>query len=196
MFQPPIDSFEAKPVDAWGGSWPIAMPAKLEPWQLDYDLKQLFGIELAKGLQPFKAGLSIFPDDANKALWVSHYWKGDAVVIAARDIYVDTIETKQKLLDKDGLAVKLLEFADERHPSGFYINDAKDRLAALALYAKVQGLDKTDINNTVNNFIDNKLELVLVKSPKKEIIEATIIENTEKIVNTLPANIKLVGNSR
>lgn len=186
MFHPPSDSFEALPLPTG------------EPWKEDRELKKLYGVALGKGLEPFKAGLQVLGDNANKALWASHYWKNDPVVIASKEQYVETVDAKSKLLDKNALSVILLDFANEKDISGkFNTADHKDRVAYLKLYAEIQGMiGKVDINNTINNNTITKMELVLVKAPTKEEKKPTIIENNEpEIRNVLPANIKLVSSA-
>lgn len=195
MLKPPEPFFEVKPLSSWGSSWSVPdLPT--QDWQEDKELKKLFGIELAKGLKPFEAALNIFEKNANKALWAANYWINDPVVIASRDLYKESVETTNSLLDKDALAVKLLEFADERAPQGFYVNDAKDRLAALKLYAEVRGfIGKIDINNSTNNVINNKLELVLIPPPNKDEKIKPVIDNEpvqEIKNNSIPLNLKLV----
>lgn len=196
MWKPPTDSFEVKPPDAPSSGWPAPV-LPTEDWQTDKALKLLFGIELAKGLKPFNAGLAVFGDNANKALWASHYWVNDPITIASRDTYKETVESKAKLLDKEALSVKLLEFADEKDATQrFYVNDGKDRLTALKLYAEVQGfIGKIELNSntTINN---NKLELILVKAPEKKIQEKIIETSNQEleILNPSPINLKLVSN--
>lgn len=187
MFSPSPSFFEALPLE---------QVRLLEPWQEDSDCKRLFGVELAKGLKPFEAALNVVEQNANRAMWVSHYWLTDPEVIAARDVYKKSLGDQKSLLDKDGLAVKLLKLADEKDPSGkFYLNEAKDRLAALKLYAEVQGyIGKIDINASTNvNNVNNKLELILVKAPNKEkLIEAESVSEPEIEVPKTPIELKLV----
>lgn len=195
MLKPFGTFFEVQPI----APWPVSSNSEQfkEDWQNDQDNKKLLGIELAKGQKPLDAGLKVFPEDANKALWVAHNWISDPVVIGAKDQYVEIVENKSSLLDKDRLSVKLLDFADEKDATGrFYINEAKDRLAALKLYAEVQGFTgKVDINASTNNITNNKLELILVGSPKKA--ETTKVIDAEPIAEIknrqLPSNLKLVS---
>jgi hypothetical protein len=78
---------------------------------------------------------------------------------------------RSQLLDKEGLAAKLLECADEKTiKSGQvqYANDAKDRLGFLRLYAEVMGfVGKAPIDAIANSFSNNEMRVVLVK-PENE----------------------------
>jgi hypothetical protein len=89
-----------------------------------------------------------------------------------------------KLLDKEGLAAKLLEWADEKIiKSGqvHYANDAKDRLAFLRLYAEVMGfVGKASIDATANNFTNNEMKVVLVK-PETELDNKAIESTVNKV---------------
>lgn len=202
MWTPPEGSFSVEPLpSAKPSPWvlmPTAdVPKTVEPaWRSDEGLKKQFGIELAKHPKPFDAALKVFGADTNAALWASFNWLHDPLVVASRDTYAQNIELSEKLLDKDQLAARLLKFADERDPTGrFYICEAKDRLAALKLYAEVQGFTgKLSIDASTNNFTNNELKLVLVPAPEKEtkVIEA---EPEELSAPILPLNLKLV-NSR
>lgn len=191
--------FEVKPTSPWVSGWSIPTSPK-EPWHDDVELKKAFGISLGKDLKPFPAALEVFPKDTSKALWAANYWLSDPVVIAARDIYAEAVETQSSLLDKTALSVKLLKFAEEKDQTGrFYVNEAKDRLAAFKLYAEVQGyIGKIDINASTNTITNNKLELVIVKSPNKEERKETIIEaeTVEEIQPKIPLNLKLVSSPR
>ena len=165
-----------------------------DAWRDDEASKRLFGIELNNHKTPFEAACAVFKTDTNKALWASQNWPTDPIVVGAKSAY-NPVETV-KLLDKEGLALKLLTFADEKDPTGrFYISEAKDRLKALELYAKVQGFtDKVEVspNANVNNFI----KLLFVKPDNENHKEETIIEHinvpTEEI-KPLNVNLKLVS---
>ena len=86
-----------------------------------------------------------------------------------------------RLLDKEGLAAKLLECADEKIVKTGqvqYANDAKDRLGFFRLYAEVMGfVGKASIDATANNFTNNEMKVVLVKPETKhdnKAIERTV----------------------
>lgn len=170
---------------------PLVEPA-LEDWQTNVELKKLFGTELAKGMKPFEGGVKVFPDDTNKALWISYHWLLDPVVIAAKDIYTDIVASKETQLDKDGLCLKLLKFTEEK-VNNIPINDGKDRLTAFRLYAEIKGFVGKNTDPSINNFI-NKLEIVLVPSPKSNQLKDKVIEHEpiEMEVEPLPLDLKLV----
>ncbi len=195
MTWPPTGSFTVEPPKPAFIPWPKSA-AQIEPaWRSDEELKRAFGIALAKHPKPFEAALTVFPNDANAALWASHHWLHDPLVVAARDTYAQNIELSSKTLDKDQLAARLLQFAEEKDVSGrFYICEAKDRLAAFKLYAEVQGFIGKIIDASTNNFTNNELKLVLIPAPEKEtkVIE---VEQEEVSAPVLPLNLKLV-NSR
>ena len=162
----------------------------------DEKLKQAFGIALAKGKSAFDAGMELFKEEMPKALWASLNWVNDPTVIASKDIYQQTLKNLQKPLDKDQLLAKILSFADERI-NGVPLVEAKDRLKALELYAKVSGyIDKIDINasTNINSTTNNLMKIVLVKPEKQDQIEQSSniksrIQNEE--IPSIP--LKLVG---
>jgi hypothetical protein len=174
------------------------LPKPIEPaYRSDEGLKRLFGVEWAKNPKPFEAALIVFGEDTNAALWVSWNWLTDPIVLASKDAYAQNTELNEKLLDKDQLAARLLQFAEEKDVSGrFYVLEGKDRLAAYKLFAEIQGfIGKLSIDASTNNFTNNELKLTLVRATKIE-QEPEIIEQEPVIENTLPVNIKLVSNAR
>jgi len=203
---PPQGSFEVKAPAFAPWSKPIddlpssanAEPCKPEhAYRSDEGLKRLFGVEWAKNPKPFEAALVVFATDTNAALWVSWNWLTDPIVIAAKDAYAQNAELNEKLLDKEQLAARLLQFAEEKDISGrFYILEGKDRLAAFKLYAEVQGfIGKLSIDASTNNFTNNELKITLVRPDPIEEKAAKVIEHEPEIENALPISLKLV-NSR
>jgi hypothetical protein len=200
IWQPPERYFKVtKPSNPWivgKTDWINPLQEQLSAeWKDDENLKQQYGIELAKSNRPFEAAKLVFQTNVQVALWVSQNWINDPIVIAAKDLYQKTIEKEQNLLDKDALALKLLSLADEKTPDGrFFVHDAKDRIATLKLYAEVQGyIGKIDIN-TSTNFVNNAMKIVLVKPNNKEeekIVKT--IEHEDVQIDKLPVKIKLVG---
>lgn len=187
-----------KPVNPWANSsaW-VTHEVKALPdgWKDDEALKRQFGIELVDK-SPFAAACVLFKDTV-QALWASHNWLADPIVIAAK---ADG-EAKQvaNLLDKNALALKLLKFAEEKDPTQrFYVVEAKDRLAAYKLYAEVQGfIGKVDIDASTKTFNNTTMKIVFVKPEDKQdnkIIDLPSVEEPEK--PRLPPNIKLVGSNR
>lgn len=175
FIRPDLFVVEPLPVQVGGGWKDWTPPKPQEPeWAGDEEKKKLFGIELAKGHpSQYLAACSIF-DDASNALWASINWLNDPIVIAARDLYLKTVQADTTLLDKSQLATRLLQFAEERHPiNGFPIVEADIRLKAYELYAKVQGFLKPD-NANGGTFVHNEMKLVVVKPDHKEETTTTI----------------------
>lgn len=185
-----------KPDQIQVSPWTLLIPtqSKDDDWRHSEAHRKLFGIELSKGLDPFKAACNVF-EDTSKALWASTNWLNDPLVLS-----LSSCEQEEKLLDKNALAVKLLQFAEEKNFEGTrYVVDAKERLAALRLYAEVQGfIGKIDINAiTNNNLTNNVMKIVLVKpepKPSLTIDNDNINEDIGQpsIVNN-PLKIKLVA---
>jgi hypothetical protein len=176
------DIFEIKPQLPWQ-SKPL--------WADDEARKKLFGAELANHEKPFDAACIIF-EKTTDALWAANNWLTDPIVLTAKNAHQSA--TNLNLLDKDALAHKLLKFAEEKDRTGqFYIVDAKDRLAALRLYAEIQGyIGKVDLHST-QNFI-NAMTIKFVKPENNNIktIDEPIVEKKDN-VHPLPLNIKLVS---
>lgn len=178
----------------------IVTPAQVTSWKDDAELKQQYGCALAQSFKnPFEAACSIFDKETQKALFVSVNWINDPEVLKAKEEYNAVTTAPDILLDKVGLSRKLLAFADEKinfNGNSVFAAEAKDRLAALKLYAEIQQfIGKNEINNN-NNFYqaNNKMEIVFVEPDKKEekIIEHKKIE-VEDILENSPIKLKLVG---
>lgn len=188
MFKLP-DVFEVpKPVrSAWNIPAPIIENAD--------EKKRLFGLELAKH-PAFKAACEVFKDDTNTALYVSHNWVNDPIVVAAKDKYLEAADTSQTLLDKSQLARRLLTMAEEKNASNsFYLLDGKDRLKALELYSKVMGYTDTKPDPLLTqNFVHNSMTIKLVEPQIKDKPIAQIDNNEAPIINNnSPLKLKLVG---
>lgn len=156
--------------------------------------KRLFGIELAKGLNPFESACSVCgQNNTSQALYVSQHWVNDINVIAAKDLYLKAVYNSNDLLDAEELAAKLLEMVEERNATNtFYMLEGKDRVATLKLYAEVRGFLKKDTPIPGHTFIQNTMTIKLVE-PTKKIIEQ-VEDKPEEIVNSVsPVKLKLVG---
>jgi len=175
-----------RPTSSWSNSWNDA-----ESWKHDEALKRAFGAELLRHQKPFQAALALIAD-TGQALWASVHWLADPVVLASKEA-AHNANAGANLLDKEALAAKLLEFANEKDPSQrFYVVEAKDRLAAYKLYAEIQGFigNKIDINASTNT-INNLMQIKFVKpEPQEEKTEASSDDQTEA---KLPINLKLVS---
>lgn len=188
------DYFEAKPL-AKGWTSIDTKPS----FDDSEDNKKLFGVELAKNSNLFEAANSIFPQ-VNIALWVSRNWILDPIVIASKDLYLKTLNSDTPLLDKNQLAAKVLELAEEiiqlSDGSERYVCDAKDRVAALRLYSEIAGYTgKVNIDASTSNFTHNEMLVKLVNVGQKEnlkTIHTTIDNDDDKTVEPLPLKLKLV----
>jgi len=101
------------------------------------------------------------------------------------------------LLDKDGLAAKLLACAEEkiiRNGQAYYTNEAKDRLGFLKLYAEVMGFAGKALIDASTTFTNNEMKVVLVRSDTKEEIKTikAVANEIEEPVNVTPLRIKAV----
>lgn len=170
------------------------------------DNKKLYGVELAKGSAPYEASKIIFPDGQGVCVWVAQHWPFDPVVIAAKDEYLQAINVKSKNLDKDQYLAKIMEFYDATYEVGgrkHFVNEGKDRLAALKLYGEAKGYvnkNLIEIDNSTNTNTNNFVEIKLVKPEPKTIDVIDNLNNKSEILNnesSLP-QLKLVGgnNSR
>lgn len=193
MWQAPYPLFDARPPPIQhNGGWgtPIVSAPLAKPeWHSDIAKKQAFGTRLGKGDRPLDAALFVFASQSD-ALWAVSNWLRDPIVIETRE----AVEKEINLLDKDQLLVKLLKFADEKSPQGFPIHEGKDRLSALKLYAEIQGyLAKVNINTGIVTNNDNRMEIILIKPPEKQIAEKVIEHTADDEVYDLGVELKLVG---
>lgn len=186
------DTFEVQPLpQPSSGGWGISVPKPII--ENETEKKALFGIELAKDhSNPFEAAIAAFGENTGLALWVSSNWIHDPEVIAARDLYANTIGVKSKLLDKEQTSVEFLNIAKEK-VHGRYIAEAKDRIRALEIYAKLQGYLNDAVINNSNTFTNNELKVVFVEaSHNKEESKQIDVTPTETNISPLPMTIKLV----
>lgn len=199
MFKPPVPLFDATPKSPWikpvdNGGWgrPSAPQEPYKPaWHQDESKKIAFGKQLAKGYKPIDAALIAFNDDMQGSLWAIQAWARDALVLETKE----NTENAVNLLDKDALSVKLLKFADEK-ANGSFIHESKDRLAALKLYAEIQGMmPKTGIDLSKNNFVNNEMKITFVEAEQEKKQDVKTIEHCElpDLENALDINLKLVG---
>lgn len=151
--------------------------------------KKLYGVELAKGLTAYEAAKAVFPEGQGVCVWVAQNWIAEPVVIAAKDEYLQAIDAKSKNLDKEQFLAKVMDFYDATYEIGGtkrYVNEGKDRLAALKLYAEAKGFvnkNTIEIDNskTTNNFVGIKL---VKPEPKDVTPEQNKVPNTQsKILN-------------
>ena len=176
----------------------IVTPLQVTSWKDDEELKAQFGCALAQGFKnSFEAACSIFGKETNKALWASTKWLEDEIVIKAKEEYSSVVASKDILLDKTALSHKLLAFADERinfNGNSVYAAEAKDRLAALKLYADIQGFIAKDSSSTIINNSPKFMEIKFVEPDKKEVVKTIEHESSiEDVLENSPIKLKLVG---
>lgn len=183
---------------AFEGEFIAELPASQEEWgwqttrvpiiENEIEKKKLFGIELAKNHpNVFEAALAALENNTTHALWAANNWQNDTIVIASRDLYANTLGVKSKLLDKEQLALKLLNVAEEKL-HGRYLVEAKDRLKALELYCKLQGFLNDTPVSTNNNLTE--IKIVLVKPQKEETKTIDVVPTNIEPIS--PVSIKLV----
>lgn len=199
MNWPPVGSFDVSPPKSgWTTDWSTSVQQQPSFEQKEED-KRAYGVELAKlnavtEHDRVNAAVTIFGRlDGNKVMWVVHNWHLDPVTIQARESYVPP---PKPLLDKEALAAKLLECADEkieRNGQKIYVNEAKDRLGFLNLYSKIMGFTDQP-NHTSTNFVNNEMKVVLVKPAEKQEIKPlkVVQEVVEETTSITPLRIKAV----
>jgi hypothetical protein len=189
------DGFEV----GWGG-WQQSVNRD-PPFEQKEDDKRAYGIELAKidhekEEERVGAAKKVFGDNQNNiVLWVAAHWHLEPIVIAAREGY---IPPTKPLLDKEALAAKLLDCADEkvvgRDGQKQYAVDAKDRLGFYNLYSKIMGfIDKPEAQ-TAPTFASNDMRIILVEPDKQESVKviAPVKQVEDEILNVTPIRIKAV----
>lgn len=159
----------------------------------DTEKKLIFAKRLAKGDKPYDAAVFAFGNTAD-SMWAINNLVRDPFVVEAREV----AESEINLLDKDQLSVKLLRLADEKTLSGQPLHESKDRIAALKLYAEIQGFVgnnvNVDLSKTINN--DNRVARITFVNANSEADAPTkIIEHKPKaeISPLKGVNLKLVG---
>lgn len=195
------------PIKGWksegaASPWVVgAASAKIaEEYQTDENLKKQYGIELAKTNNPFEAGCKLFGDETNKSLWVSYHWLNDPIVAASRDTYLKTLELSSKPLDREQLAAKVLALVDEKiERAGVLIPtiEAKDRIAALKLYADIMKYTgNVEIDNSTKNITHNEMTIKLVKADNKPVVIDNAPNVKSEMTNEdagMPIKLKLVS---
>ena len=136
-------------------------------------------------------------------MWVAQNWIADPIVIAAKDQYLQAIEVKSKNIDKEEYLAKVMEFYDATYEIGGvrrFVNEGKDRLAALKLYGEAKGYvnkNVIEIDNSTTNNTNNFVGIKLVKPEPKPAENTDNSNNKSEILNnetSLP-QLKLVGGS-
>lgn len=107
------------------------------------ELKQAYGVILAREPDPWKAALTLIPDDMGCALWVNDQWRNDPEVLAYRDQERERIALEDQATKAD---LKREVWAMATDPRV----DPKDRAVYMKLYAElINAIEKTPA--VVNN---------------------------------------------
>ena len=204
-WEKPTDTFVAVNLQSPWSQIVDEVPAKSRPYEHDETLKKQFGIELAKAKNPFEAACVLAGTDTSMALWISQNWLTDPIVIANRDIYVQTVERSQPPLDKKQLAAKVLALAEEKtlNRQGVPVPsvEPKDRIAAFKLYSEIMGYTgkiEIDQSNKTTTITNNEIQIKLIR-PKEELTDVTPkqVQNAKSNINDedMPVTLKLVNAS-
>lgn len=196
--------FDATPkpeVSPWASGAVANAVAIDTSFQNDENLKKLYGVELAKGSNPFEAAKIVLGEN-DSAVWASFNWLSDPVVLASRDAYLKTLQASVPPLDREQLAARVLSMAEgepiERNGVRLPTIEAKDRISAFKLYSEILGYTgKVEIDNSTKTFnTNNELKIVLVRPADKK---PTVIDQApnvkSEIMNDktpLPISLKLV----
>ena len=204
-WEKPTDTFVAVNLQSPWSQVVDEVSAKSRPYEHDETLKKQFGIELAKAKNPFEAACVLAGTDTSMALWISQNWLTDPIVIANRDIYVQTVERSQPPLDKKQLAAKVLALAEEKtlNRQGVPVPsvEPKDRIAAFKLYSEIMGYTgkiEIDQSNKTTTITNNEIQIKLIR-PKEELTDVTPkqVQNAKSNINDedMPVTLKLVNAS-
>ncbi len=196
MWQPPKDQFfEVRPIAPQWGTLPQAWVQPSDSYRTDPALKRAFGEALARlkanDLQSiFKAACEVFASNTNAALWVTHNWVNDPLVIEARK---ESPVCAPVILDKEQFAAKVLELAEAKSVLGVPSFDDKERVNLLKLYAEVRGFIGKSDTTINNNTLVQGLTVKLVKPEKGEpkTIDATPIEHEISNANVSSSKLRL-----
>lgn len=188
-----MDVFDARAIDPWQS--PVAVQPIPKPDFADNEeLKQAFGIALAKDKNSFEAGVEVLQDIA-KGLWASTHWVNDPLVQASKDAYLKSLKKAEKPLDKEELLAEVLGTAK-------IAPDFKDKAALLKLYSEIAGYTgkQGEVTANFNNTTNNVMQIKLVGGSEKSILDnAPDTNHKSKMQNdeSLLPKLKLVGgNSR
>ncbi len=193
FFETPFDArkIDPRPYDPWQQRSSYQGPPRPD-FADDEELRKSFGIALGKGLEPFPAGLELFPKETSKALWVSVHWLNDPIAVAARDAYKKTLKSFEKPLDKEELLQEVLTRA-RKAP------EDRDAATLFKLYSEIAGftgkVEPININNTNNS---NTMKITFVSGTPKEAPKVIdhVSSDKSKIINEDTVKLKLVGGTR
>jgi hypothetical protein len=143
----------------------------------EHALKERFVREWLLCNDPFKAALSVIPNDTGKALRISTEWPQDEYVLELRSEIIASEGSDAFLPSKDELAREIyLDAKTMRVP--------EDRLKGFRLYAEIRGfISKPGGNSTtVNNFTDNRSVMVVKDHGSNDDWERKLAANQKKLI--------------
>jgi hypothetical protein len=192
FFDTPFDArkVDPRPYDPWQQRSSYQEPPRPD-FADDEELRKSFGICLGKGLEPFPAGLELFPKETSKALWASVHWSNDPIAIAARDAYKKTLKSFEKPLDKEELLNEVLTRA-RKAP------EDRDAATLFKLYSEIAGFTGKVEPVNVNNNTNNTMKITFVSGTPKEAPKVIdhVSSDKSKILNEDTVKLKLVGGTR
>lgn len=124
--------------------------------------KAAYASLLLKERDPFKAALSLFPNNTNRALWVANHWPNDPEVIEAKTALMQEGGDMGFLPDKAELARDIWNrMQGAVTADGRTIPPTADDYAKLAkLYADVRGfIEKPQNNQNVTVVVPKAIEV-------------------------------------
>ena len=116
--------------------------------------KAAYAALLLKERDPFKAALSLFPNNTNRALWVANHWPNDAEVKAEQSRLSEEEGDSFLLSKREFLQDIEARMKGTTLPNGVTVPPTPDEYSKLAkLYADVRGFiekPQTNVNVTTN----------------------------------------------
>lgn len=114
--------------------------------------KAAFAALLLRERDPFKAALTLFPNNTNRALWIAAHWPKDPEFIALQAAINSKADEMSFLPGKAHFAQQLLDRMEGRRPDGSIIPPSADDYAKIAkIYANVRGFEQKPETAVVNN---------------------------------------------
>lgn len=146
--------------------------------------KAAYAALLLRERDPFKAALSLFPDNTNRALWVANHWPNDAEVKEEQARLIGEDEGASFLPSKVELARDIWQrMQGTTLPSGVTIPPTPEEYAKLAkLYADVRGfIEKPQTNVNVTTNVQRVVEVPVFQSENEW--EAAAAKQQRELLN-------------
>lgn len=114
--------------------------------------KAAYAALLLKDPDPFRAALTLFPDNTNRALWVANHWPKDEEVKTLISKVKENNDEMDFLPGKADLARDIWDRMKGKRPDGSTIPPDSESYTKLAkLYAEVRGFIEKPAAPIVNN---------------------------------------------